>query len=196
MSDQAKEQIPPCASCGGRDRVAKLSRIYFDALSIIAHPEQPIPQSLSFLQRGEGQKTRLFGRSRYYREIARMAAPPSGESKVTRLLHPDAVVLGFAAISGLVLFQMLRSQPWGLVPAEGVLALALAAYLVGRRFILRRYRREREKEAKAGQRIRGAVEKWMKLYYCGNDGNVFDPESGQIYPLADLSRALLKEQPT
>jgi hypothetical protein len=195
MKDMDNGPVPPCASCGERDRIAKLSRIYFDALSMIAHPAQTLPQSLSLLQGRKGQKPRGIGRSRYYHDVVRMVAPPSGARKVVRLLHPDAVVFGFAAISGLVLFQMFRSRLLELIPAVGVLALALAAYLLGRRFVIRRYRRERDREAGEGQRIRSAVEQWMKLYYCGKEGTAFDPGSGRTYPLAGLAQRLLNDQP-
>ncbi len=166
-----------------------------DSLSMIAHPGQALPLSLFLLQENEARKPGGIGRFRYYREIARMAAPPSGAGKVVRPLHPDAVVLGFTAISGFVLLEMQRSRFHGLFPATVVLAVALAAYLLCRRFIVNRYRRERDREAGEGERIRGAVERWMGLYYCGREGTVFDPGSGRTYPVTDLAKALLDEQP-
>ncbi len=195
MNDPGNGPVPACASCGERDLVVKLSRIYFDALSMIAHPGQALPQSLSLLSGFKARKPGNIGRFRYYREVARMAAPPSGAGKVLRPLHPDAVVLGFAAISGLVLREMFRSRFQGLLPAAVVLAVALAAYLLGRRFVIRRFSREREREAGEGRRVRSAVEKWMELYYCGKEGSVFDPGSGRTYPVAGLADSLLKEQP-
>ncbi len=195
MDDVENGPIPPCASCGERERIVKLSRIYLDSLSMIAHPGQALPLSLFLLQENKAPKPGGIGRFRYYREIARMAAPPSGAGKILRPLHPDAVVLGFAAISGLVLFEMHGSSSQGLLPAAAVLAAALALYLFCRRLIINRYRRERDREAGEGERISGAVKRWMGLYYCGKEGTVFDPGSGRTYPLAGLADALLKEQP-
>jgi hypothetical protein len=189
------EKAPACASCGERERIVKLSRIYFDALSMIAHPGQALPWSLSLLKGNDTRRPGGIGRLRYYRGVVRMAAPPSGAGKITRRLHPDAVVLGFAAISGLVLLEMWKSRFQGLLPAAGLLAFALAAYLIGRRFVMRRYRRERDREAGESERVRAAVEKWMRLYYCGRERTVYDPKSGRMYPVDGLAGALLDDRP-
>jgi len=175
--------------------MVKLSRIYFDALSMIAHPSQELPRSLSLLRENKAKGPGGIVRLRYYREIVRMAAPPSGGGKAFRLLHPDAVVLGFAAISGFVLLEMSKSRSPGLIPAVAALAVALAAYLIWRRFVMRSYRRAKETEAAEKRRVRGAVEEWIRLYYCGKDGTVFDPASARSYALTDLAKTLLGEQP-
>jgi hypothetical protein len=187
--------LPACPSCGTRDRVVKLSRIYFDALSMIAHPGQDLPESLSLLQGAKARKPGGIGRLRYYHELVKMTGPPSGRRKASQILHPDAVVFVFAAISGLLLLEMFRTGPKGLLFAAVVLALALAAYFLERPVILRRYRGAREVKEGEALAVRAAVEKWMKLYYCGGDGTVFDPESGRTYPADGLAGALLQETP-
>ena len=84
---------------------------------------------------------------------------------------------------------MFRTGPKGLLFAAVVLALALAAYFLERPVILRRYRGAREVKEGETLAVRAAVEKWMKLYYCGG-------ESGRTYPADGLAGALLEEQRT
>jgi hypothetical protein len=187
-----------CPRCGSNARVAKVSRLYLEATDWRADPRPEPPASLLAVL---DEKTLAalapgsLGRSRFLHDLARRLAPPSAASRTGRMIHPDMLVLAFAAIGSYLLQRVAADQPGLLAPAGLLLAGAAAAYLALRGRVLARFESRREDDRLAAERVGRAVKRWLELYYCGADGAVFDPQGGWIHESGGLAAALLAHEP-
>ena len=73
---------------------------------------------------------------------------------------------------------MAASQPGALIPAAVILLAVVVAYLFLRRRLLNDHRGRLEKVEREKSAVKGQVTRWMDLYYCCDDGIVFDPKRG------------------
>lgn len=180
---------PLCPACAQSDQVEKVSTLYMDAIGAGRLPE---------IGRGRAAATTNGGRlagipDREQRKLVRRLGPPSsGRKSLTRLIHPDQMVLSFSVMILLFVGLMLRSQPQLLWPVGGILILFYLLYLWRRPRIIERYEREVLSLNDNYRRTEAAVGVWMRLYYCGRDDGVFIPGENELVPLDEMGDFLYR----
>lgn len=187
------KERPACPACGQDDRVFKVSTIYLDALAAFSSPARNTV--LPELNDGEA----LHGpginplKIQAVRRLANSFAPPSGRKEVVRLLHPDLILTVSALVAVFFLIQIYNTQRAAFPIAVALLALFSLGYLLARRSILTRFNHKKAEEQQEKRRFERAVARWMRLYYCDRDEEVFDPAGATRVPLAQMEAYLLKE---
>ncbi len=121
--------------------------------------------------------------------------PPSGERRVTRTVHPDALAGGFALVVAVALVRASREQPSLALASAVVFAAALLLYAATRGRILRRYARVRAGDDDAAKAVERAVARWMQLRCCLRERLVDGPDGEPAIPLEDLPQALVPRPP-
>ena len=182
MSDHVK-----CPACDLPDQVEKVSAIYIAGIEQKRAPNTPQEQRV--LIRAVEIKQNLAVLSQRLR-------PPAGEKKsLTRLLHPDMVVVVFSVILPVFLWGIWDSQRSMFMPLALILAALYVAYLWQRKAIVRRYESQKTRRQAADRRIAGAIERWLKLFYCARDDIVFYPGTEEQIPADEMLGHLLGDYP-
>ncbi len=119
-------------------------------------------------------------------------APPSGKRQITRPVHPDMTVIVFGIVSLLILFQIFQTQKPAFVPAAAIFLMAGSFYLIFRKRILEKYKRNQEAIKLENLAVEKAVGEWMKLYYCAKDRIVFIPGDKNSVALEDIKSLIMK----
>jgi hypothetical protein len=179
-------QTPACPACGLADRVEKVSTIYMDA---IGAGRLPTVRQGGAAGSKSGRLTDLPDKE--LRSLIRRLAPPASRRKsMTRLIHPDQMILSFSVMILLFVLIMLRNQPRLLLPVGGILIVFYALYLFRRPALIRRYEGEIRSFNDERRSVEEAVGVWMKLYYCGRDDGVFLPGEEELIPLDNMASFL------
>jgi hypothetical protein len=109
--------------------------------------------------------------------------PPSGQTVVVRQVNPDLIVIVFSLLALFLLYKIYVSQPGVFFIALGFLALFYAAYFIGRKFIMRKFNQRQDADLTAKKQAEAAIGRWMKMYYCWEEGIVFLPGEKRVVPL-------------
>jgi hypothetical protein len=181
-----------CPACGKSDQTDKVSAIYIQGL-------ERGRQSVGAASQAEPAHSRspvLLGKTALEcRELSRRLAPPSaGKRLPTRPLHPDMVVIAYSLILPVFLYGILTSQRPLILPLLGLLAVSYGLYLWKRKAMVAKFESQVAARQAADERIKNAIERWMKLYYCARDDGVFIPPAGRLLP-ADQMLEYLYESP-
>jgi hypothetical protein len=182
------ENSPACPECGKTESVIKVNKIYVESLSskpdgkdcVIAHvlhwPEDKAADS---------KKT--------YAEVTflKYFNPPAGKTIVTRQVHPDMYVGIFSILVIALLYQIHQQQRNVFFIALGIVVVFYIVYFAGRKYILGKYQHRHDEEVAAGKKTESAIGRWMKMYYCCEDGIVFNPEKNISIPLDQMRAKLL-----
>lgn len=185
--------IPGCPCCRRSDKTYKVSLLYLEA-SARLHRQETIDQPeldglLADLYPQADSRIPTHILSQWITTFA----PPEGEKRITRRIHPDGMVVGFSMIALLLLYQIATQQPESLPIAVILFFTVLLAYLLLRHPLLHRHAEQVRQEQEENQRIDQATEHWMRLFFCSRDRGVFAPGQERLVPLEQLSE-YLREQ--
>lgn len=155
----------------------------------------PAARQLSQSEAGEARQVVLDRRE--IAALRRQLAPPSsGKSEITRLVHPDLVVLVFTGILPVFLLGIARSQAGLLLPVILVLAVFYLLYFWRRKALISHFERQKQAQQAGKRRIERAIGRWMRSYYCTQDGVVFEAGLPAWAPVERMDELLLGEQET
>lgn len=192
-----------CPICGEVDLVAKASSLY------VLGVERKLHHASGGAKRRTRQDSALnVGREHGYplprmaQELTsdelvilsqRLAPPAAPKPSSARILHPDLVVLTFSLIIPVFLSGIYSNQRSWLLPLAVVLVLAYGLYFWQRRALIARFETRKSRDLAADERIRRAMERWMRLYYCARDDVVFDPELNLAEDADRMAGFLIRE---
>ncbi len=177
----------PCPRCGAS--TAAVSAVYVATLGALSAPASELPESLRALL-GPDADLRGLLRVRALRRLAGLVAPPGGERRSTRALHPDLLAGGFAAILAVALAGAWRQQPEAARAGAAAAAAAGVLYAALRSRILRRHAQGLERERAASRAVEQGVALWMSLRCCLRERTVDGIEAWPAVPLDDLQQRL------
>ncbi len=179
-----------CPACGQQATVEKASTLYLLGIdpqaaakaAQAAAKDSPAPQPAVLEQLSAGEQ----------RALARRLAPPSSpQQALTRPVHPDLVVVAFSLVLPVFLYGILTSQPEALAVVAPVLLLFYGLYFWRRKSILQRFNAGLQQRKAEDERVRRAIQRWMRLYYCLDDDAVFLPGDTQVTPADQMLGKLL-----
>jgi hypothetical protein len=178
------QAMPICPLCRSVHGVFKVSQVY---VAGITRAEQRSEYDRQILASVYG-KEQLSGAEIH--QVAQQFGPPSGRSQVVRPVHPDLVAGMFSAVALVFLlntFWVAQLAFWAIL---AIWLVSLAGYAATRKPVLRRY--HGLETAAMGKRkgVELSVGKWMKVYYCIDDGCIFNPERSDSAPLSQLQQYL------
>jgi hypothetical protein len=176
-----------CPQCGQSDRVEKVSTVYLVGIGLNRQPVDPASQVEVKFKLADLSQTDLHS-------LARQLKPPASTRKLpTRPLHPDLIVITFSLIVPIFLFGIWTSQTASLLPVLGFLAVLYALYFWRRKAIVGRFEARQSAQRASDERVRQAIERWMKLYYCARDDVVFEPGKTGLAPASETMAFILRE---
>lgn len=171
-----------CPECGQTGQVEKVSTIYLTGIG---------------LRKRDLEGEDLLDGFASPDEIAalshRMAPPASPKQVLTRPIHPDQAVIAFSAVVPIFVYGIYTNQAVMLLPVLLLLAGFYAAYFWQRRKLILRYQRDQAARKADGERVKRALEHWMKLYYCLGEDGVFEPGASTLTPLDNLPDLLNRD---
>jgi hypothetical protein len=187
------DPIPPCPRCGQSDKTYKVSLLYLESsakLNRQVHQDQPQLERLitDFLTEN---RTRAE-EDPFLTKLIQMFAPPSGEKRFARRIHPDGMVAFFTLLAIFLLYRMAADQPASFTAAAFIFAAAVGLYLFFRKTVIHRYESSKREEQEANSRVEREVSRWMRLYFCSRDQAVFYPDHSDYAP-AEQIRSFLRE---
>jgi len=174
---------PACPQCGKTDTVAKVNRIYLENLSPKPLGEEVlIPHVLRWPANKPASSKKTFDEVTFLKQFN----PPSGKTVVTRQVNPDVVVIIFSLLAIFLLYQIFMNQRSAFLIALGFIALFYTAYFMGRKYIKNKFKQRQDAEQMAKKQAEAAIGRWMKLYYCWEEGIIFTPGEKQAVPLDQI----------
>jgi hypothetical protein len=178
---------PACPQCGKTDTVAKVNHIYLENLSA-----KPLTEDLLIPHVLRWPADKPSNSKKSYDEVTflKQFNPPSGQTVVIRQVNPDLAVIFFSLLAIFLLYKIYISQRGAFFIALGFIALFYAAYFIGRKFIMKKFKQRQDADQAAKKQAEAAIGRWMKMYYCWDEGIVFLPGEKQAIPL-DQIRAYL-----
>jgi hypothetical protein len=177
---------PACPKCHSSVPVLKVSTVY---VSGITDPANRSEQDRDRLEAVFGKQVTSAAD---IRQTSHLFGPPSGRSQVTRPIHPDMYVFVFAAVTVVILINTFQNQRpffWAIL---GIGLVFGVVYLFTRAKAVEKFRKRQEDAAAEKSAVDRAVGEWMKLYYCCDDGCVFDPARGDTALLEDMQRYIVQ----
>lgn len=179
-----------CPQCGRSEEIEKVSTLYLAGIQV--------KRSSTSDQPGEDLASQVLARlpnltPQDLQALSRALAPPSSaKAALTRLVHPDLVVLVFSLVIPIFLVGILNQQRVALIPVLVVLALAYGLYFYKRKDILAKFAQTQSEQKAKQTRIERGVKTWMKLYYCTQDEGVFLPGKKELVPIEELTNYLFE----
>jgi hypothetical protein len=174
---------PACPQCGKTDTVAKVNHIYLENLSAKPLTEDLlIPHVLRWPIEKPAKSKKTYDEVTFLKQFN----PPSGQTVVIRQVNPDLAVVFFSLLALFLLFKIYISQRGAFFIALGFLALFYLVYFIGRKFIMRKFKQRQEADLLAKKQAEAAIGRWMKMYYCWEEGIVFLPGEKQAVPLDQI----------
>jgi len=171
-----------CPACGQQATVEKASTLYLLGIERRSVGDSPALQPALLAQLSPAER----------RTLARRLAPPASPKQAfTRPLHPDLVVVAFSLVLPVFLYGIVTSQPEALTVAVPVLAIFYGLYFWQRKRIVPRFEAGLSQRTAQDERIRRAIQRWMRLYYCLEDDGVFLPGDPQVTPADQMLGRLL-----
>lgn len=175
-----------CPVCAQADLSEKVSTVYLVGIGLKPHPDDSgqagaaLEFKLNHLPEAE------------LRSLARQLKPPASTKRIpARPLHPDLVVLSFSLILPIFLLGVYSSQVKSLPPVLLFVLLAYSLYFWKRKLLIAKFNARLRDQREETQRVQYAIERWMKLYYCGRDKGLFLPGTDRLAPLDQLNLYLL-----
>ena len=92
-----------------------------------------------------------------------------------------------------LLYEIYRNQPATFLPALLALSAFYALYIWQRKNILKRFEMQKLERKQSEERVKLAIERWLRLYYCLEDDVVFAGGAGEPVP-ADLMPVYLFQE--
>lgn len=179
----------PCPQCQVPDQVYKISVIYLESSTRLNYADElGQPELDRLLDDLCPEISDCSERDHLARQFAQVFAPPGAAPATPSRLHPDLMFGIFLLLLLVMVFQIERSQPEALTTALGLLLAGILAYLLGRRWILRRFRSGQAQSAE--MRIESALKRWGQLYFCSRDRVIFHPDENQPVPLEQFQTYL------
>lgn len=173
------ESLPVCPKCASNTRIFKVSQVYIAGITAAQNRSEADRRLLEAVL-GEADETGGWD--------AQLIpfAPPAVKPAAAPSIHPDFAVF-LAAVCALAFISLsflddTRLAMYGYI----LLGSAILAYILGRRRILERFRIPTREAKEEARRVAGQVLRWSRLYYCAQDGCVFDPVRGDWSTLEDL----------
>jgi hypothetical protein len=186
------KQTSPCPVCGHSDYTAKVSAIFIEGIQ----RTQKMPQRTGFSDiQPEFRLPAIFQdmTSSSLRHLSNRLKPPdSGAALPIRPVHPDLIVAAFSLASPIFLYEIFLSQPASGLPVLSILVVFYIFYFWKRKSMLDRFELQKCKRRDEENRVKKAVEHWMRLYYCANDDIVFEPRADSAIPADQLKFYLLQ----
>lgn len=168
MSEQPGPTQIICPVCKQAETVEKVSSLYIKAVEA-------------------GKAGRSASDFLQARPLQQALAPPnSGKKTVTRLIHPDTMVIVFSLVAPFFLAGIASSQAGMLAPTLGLLVAGYAAYLWQRQRLIRRFKQQEAQEKAEKVSVEQRIAGWMKLYYCAEDEVVFAAGSEESAPVEQM----------
>lgn len=190
-TDKTNTPSQPCPQCQVPDQVYKVSAIYLESTTRLTYSDELGQPDLDrLLDDLCPEISDCSERDHLARQFAQVFAPPGAAPAAPSRLHPDLMFGIFLLLLLVLVFQIARAQPESLSVALGLLLAGILAYLLGRRWILRRFQAGQAQSA--AQQAETAVKRWGQLYFCSRDRVIFHPEENQPVPL-DQFQAYLNE---
>ena len=112
---------------------------------------------------------------------------------MSRPIHPDLMVVVFSLVVPIFLYGIFDSQRQMGLPVIGVLVAIYALYFWKRKDLAARFEREKTNQQSADDRIKRGIERWMRLYYCAHDDEVFLPGALEATPTDQMMGLLLQK---
>lgn len=191
MPEKTKPACPICSTSG---KSYKVSDIYIQSLVRLKHgnnAEAPIIDALQ-MEIPEERRDKLKG-PKYYRQLMESFAPPQGETRSTRAVHPDMVIGAVGLLSIFILYQVLTTQYFAFWYVLVFAVIAFAAYFFFRKRIIAKYSSAKAEETGAKPIIEKAIGLWMKLYYCSSDNVVYWANKKDSVPIDQMNKVLLQK---
>jgi hypothetical protein len=174
-----------CPVCGQVDPVEKVSTVYLVGIGLNRQVKSGAPDAPEIEFSLDMPDAEL-------RRVARRLAPPASTRKIpTRPLHPDLIVITFSLVIPIFLYGIFTSQASSLLPVLVILTGLYGLYFWKRKGIVARFENRQATQRAADERVKFAIERWMKLYYCAQDDGVFLP-GGELVPADQLMEYLLR----
>ncbi len=186
------QSSPACPRCSQADKTYKVSLLYLESAARLNHHQQGDQPELDALLSDLSAETGSQANSHLTRFVQHFA-PPKGEKRTTRRIHPDSTVIFFALLSMLFIYQVAVSQPSQLPIILILLVGGILAYVLARKSIIKRYEERVRQEKEENTRMETAVTNWMNLYFCSRDQGVFIPGQNRFAPLEQMSDLLKTE---
>jgi hypothetical protein len=180
-----------CPQCRQSDRTYKVSLLYLESVARLHHQETTNqPELDSLLEDLYPDDPDSPAQSQWMSHLVKTLAPPEGEKRVTRRIHPDSMVIFFGLFTLIFLYQAAASRS-GQFPILAVLtAASLLAYAIARKKIIHRFTTRVQQEQEENERIERAIGSWMKLYLCSRDQGVFNPDTDSFASIENVHRLL------
>jgi len=180
------ESLPVCPKCASNTRIFKVSQVYIAGITTVENRSEADRRLLEGLFGEEGGASGLEDRLSAF-------APPVEKTVPAPSIHPDFAVF-LAAVCALAFISLsLDGDPSLAWYAYGVVGVAILAYILMRRKIFSRFKVPTREAKDETRRVAGQVLRWSRLYYCAQDGCVFDPARGDWSTLEDLPAFLSAE---
>lgn len=178
------EEKPNCPICQSDAGVFKVSQIYVAGITRAENRSVDDRRTLVSIYGKE-----LLSAAEIH-QVTLQFGPPSGRSQVVRPVHPDLVAGMFSAVAVVFLlntFWVASSVFWAILV---IWLVSLALYWSTRKPVLNRYRGLEITARGDRKAVEISVGKWMKAYYCSEDGCVFMPGRTDAAPLNQLQQYL------
>jgi hypothetical protein len=118
------------------------------------------------------------------RQLSRRLKPPdSGKKPPLQPIHPDLVLIAFSLFAPFFLYQILRNQPNSFLPIMLILAAFYALYFWKRKNILDKFEHQKMERHAQDERVKMAIQRWMRLYYCPQEDIIFEAGEADAVPV-------------
>jgi hypothetical protein len=174
-----------CPQCEQDDQVEKVSTVYLVGIGLKRERKDNDTNSSTVAFKLDLPEIEL-------RRLARQLAPPASTRRLpSRPLHPDLIVLTFSLVIPIFVYGIYTSQAPVLLPVLIILTILYGFYFWKRKAIVARFDARQAVQRAADERVKFAIERWMKLYYCARDNVVFIP-GGEITPVEQFKEYLYR----
>lgn len=175
-----------CPICQSSEAVLKVSQLY---VSGITEPANRSDQDRARLEAVFGKEVTSPAE---IRQTVHLFGPPAGRNQITRPIHPDMYMFVLAAIAVVILINTFVTQRTFFWVILGMSVIFGVFYFFTRASVVGDFQKRQEVVASEKAAVNRAVGDWMRLYYCSEDGCVFDPARSDTAPLEELQRYLAR----
>lgn len=176
-----------CPQCGSTQRTYKVSVLYLELISRLQrHETNHQPELDAFLKELYPQMDIRAIPAATLHSYLRYFSPPTGKSQVIRRVHPDGLIAFFSLLLVYILYQMFLAQSPELPFVIGLFIVSLTGYGIFRKKVLQKYTLGIQEEQDERIQVEKEIQRWMRLYYCGQDQVVFDSGEHRIVSKKDI----------
>jgi hypothetical protein len=178
--------LPVCPKCRSSQAVVKVSQVY---VSGITEPGNRSDQDKARMQAVFGRQVATPAE---IRQTVHLFGPPAGRTQITRPIHPDMYIFVLAVVAAFILINTFGNERVYFWVVLGISVLSGTVYYFTRASVVGAFRKRLEAAEAEKEAVNRAVGNWMRLYYCCDDGCVFDPARIDTAPLEELQRYLAR----